>query len=92
MARKQSRTRPNLPEETLRRARRQARGQQEAEKAPAGSAPAHTHPPQKAEAHLKKVTVEDLANEYAYVVTDLRNMGLLAAALFLFLVVLALIL
>ena len=41
---------------------------------------------------MTTVTVEDLAKEYAYVISDLRNMGILAAGLFAALILVSLIL
>ena len=42
-----------------------------------------------AAAPVVQTTVEDLSKEYAYVITDLRNMGILAAALFLILIIMS---
>ena len=84
MARKKSTNRPNLPETALEQARREASGTAfQAAKPQQAAAPV---------AAAARTTMDDLAREYAYVVTDLRNMGILAALLFVFLVVLALVL
>ena len=80
MARKKSVNRPNLPQTALAQARRDASGVGTAMPSKQAAASAGT---------VVKTTMEDLAVEYAYVVNDLRNMGILAAALFLFLVALA---
>ncbi len=88
MARKKTSHRPNLPTETLNRARQQA-GQDTVVPA---ARPARQKNKLDVDTSVKKVTMEDLANEYAYVVTDLRNMGLLAAALFALLIVLSFVL
>jgi hypothetical protein len=92
MARKKSTRRINLPEETLDRARRVAAGEEVVfeKPAPVKSKPKSAAPD--ASAAVKKTTMEDLAKEYAYVVNDLRNMGLLAATLFLLLILLSLVL
>ena len=67
--------RPNIPESTLERARRQM-GDMPAAPAPApaqdASAPAAPVP------RRKRLSSADLSAEYAYVVTDLQNMGVLA--------------
>ncbi len=78
MARKKVAPRLNLPQETLDRARREASGEILA------PAPARvvTSANPGASAAIKKTTVEDLAHEYGYVATDLRNMAILAAVLF----------
>ena len=82
---------PNLSEEVLARARRELYGkeavQPHVEKPVEKAAPVvvrHAHTP------VKTVHVADLRREYAYVITDLRNMGILAAALMALLVVLSL--
>ena len=81
MARKKSVNRPNLPQTALEQARRDASGiSATTAQATQAAASAGT---------AAKTTMEDLANEYAYVVTDLRNMGILAVALFAVLVALA---
>lgn len=80
MARKKS-NRVNLPQQTLDRARRAAGQQVEPDAAPE-KVKVKPKGQAKAAPQVKKVTMEDLAQEYAYVLTDLRNMGLLAAALF----------
>lgn len=85
MARKKTSHRPNLPTETLNRARQSAGQDFVVPAAP----PARSKNKLEVDTSIKKVTMEDLAKEYAYVVTDLRNMGLLAAALFLMLIVLS---
>jgi hypothetical protein len=87
MARKKTTSRPNLPQEALDHARRQA-NQPTATQATSGRSKKKTSKAQPAPA--VKVTTEDLAKEYAYVISDLRNMGLLAAALFAALILVAL--
>jgi hypothetical protein len=81
--------RPNLSQETLERARREL-----SMKAPAVETPDSTAQPAApgpAKPAVKRVgaTHEDLSIEYAYVITDLRNMGLLAGAMLIVLVILS---
>lgn len=91
MARKKAPRRTNIAQESLERARREANGQLYVPPAPRlESAPARTGKAPIAE--VRKTTVEDLAAEYAYVLTDLRNMGVLALALFAALIVVSFIL
>ncbi len=82
--------RPNLPAETLARARRELEG---ASAAPAPQAQAATTPtpvttrhPQAAKASSGSV---DLRSEYAYVFSDLRQMGILATTFMIILVILS---
>lgn len=96
-----SRSRPNIPQDTLNRARRQA-GMAAEVPAPVAEKPATN----KAKAPVAKssavrnrqqaarpvATIEDLAKEYAYVTNDLRSMAILAAVLFVGLIALALVL
>jgi len=86
MAKKQRQ--PNLPQETLERARRefgQAMTNVPAQVQPGGEAPS-------AAVQIKRQGVQavaqhvDLHSQYAYVLTDLRNMAILAACLLLVLV------
>lgn len=93
MTKKKSSARPNIPQETLDRARRQAgldvppteEREPAAKEAKSGPVTAST-------SVQTAQTVETLAKEYAYVIVDLRNMAILATALFIFLVILALVL
>jgi len=88
MARKKTSRRPNISQEALDRARREASGQPYVPPAPQPeSAPARSGKAPAAE--VRKTTAEDLAAEYAYVLTDLRSMGTLALALFAVLIVLS---
>ena len=97
MARKKkSGARPNLPKETLKRARREAGGgdfviaeQPEARSAKPAKKKKKAAAARQTAPVVKTMTEEDLAHEYAYVVSDLRNMGLLAGTLFAILVVLS---
>ncbi len=90
MARKKTTSRPNLPAETLRRARREITGQDVA--VPEARPKKKRDTPPDVDTTVRKITMEDLASEYAYVATDLRNMGLLAGALFIFLIILSFVL
>ena len=94
MARKKATSRPNLPQETLERARREATGQTGYQPpAPKSAEPTPKKRATKTQAApVVKVTTEDLAKEYAYVISDLRNMGILAAGLFAALILVSLIL
>ncbi len=89
MARKKAR-RANIAPEALDRARREASGElyvpaeaQLNQRQVSAQALAST---------VRKTTHEDLAQEYGYVLNDLRKMGLLAASLFAILIVLSFIL
>ena len=92
MARKKASSRPNLPQEVLDRARREASGEI-AYQSTASMAESKGKKKNKgsktAAAPVVQTTVEDLSKEYAYVITDLRNMGILAAALFLILIIMS---
>jgi hypothetical protein len=93
MARKKRRH-TNIPEEALNRARREAGGFtnniQVVTESPKPQKKSNM--PESSPALAQKTTMEDLATEYAYVLTDLRNMGMLAATLFAVLVILSFIL
>jgi hypothetical protein len=89
MARKKARH-ANISQDALERARREASGEvyvpaeaQLNQRQVSAQAMAST---------LRKTTHEDLAQEYGYVLTDLRTMGLLAASLFAVLIILSFIL
>ncbi len=88
MARKKTKN-VNISQEALVRARREAAGETYVP-------PAHTNQRQSSAqalaSNVHKTTHEDLAQEYGYVLTDLRNMGLLAGVLFAVLIALAFIL
>ena len=82
--------RPNIPQATLEQVRRQVQSQG----APATQTAEaqHAEAPRKAAVRPRTtVTTEaDLREEYAYVITDLRNMAVLSGAFLLGLVVLSL--
>lgn len=96
MAKRKS-SRPNVPEEALARARAELYGAQVSQNttaAPASDGKAVT--PKKAAAPKRvvvkrAVSVEELKEEYSYVVADLRSMALLAFSLFILLVVVSLV-
>jgi hypothetical protein len=79
---------PNLPQETLERARREL-GQQVVVPAPVEGAtsakPADARKPRV----LLVPRVVNLSEEYAYVVKDMQNMGILASGLLIVLVILS---
>jgi hypothetical protein len=86
---------PNLPQETLERARREMarRGVAPVAETPAVAQPAASQAKQAAKPTAKPAAARryvapevDLSEEYAYVLRDLKNMGLLAAVLGAFLV------
>ncbi len=92
---KKKKSRPNVPQETLARARAELYGTTElateaAEAAPEGSraaarqqqAGASVRKSQPGQGTIPAVTINDLKSEYVYVISDLRNMGILAALLF----------
>jgi hypothetical protein len=81
--------RPNLSQETLERARREMSMTNQVVETPAsGAQPAA---PGAAKAAVKRAvaTHADLSVEYAYVITDLRNMAVLAATMMIVLVILS---
>jgi hypothetical protein len=82
--------RPNLPQETLARARQELYGSPEAEPRPVK---AKREAPAGAPVGARKVKPvqreTNLREEYAYVAYDLRNMGILAAALMAVLIILS---
>jgi hypothetical protein len=81
--------RPNLSKETLERARREmSKANQVAETPASGEQPAA---PGVAKAAVKRTVTNhaDLSVEYAYVITDLRNMAVLAATMMIVLVILS---
>ncbi|NJL95002.1 MAG: hypothetical protein HC915_15410 [Anaerolineae bacterium] len=91
MTKKKTR-RPNLPEETLARARAELYGESAAPvAAPAESRPAPAPAPRKPAKPLIAVSVEELKQEYGYVLRDLQSMGLLAILLVVVMVLVALV-
>lgn len=90
MAKKTNR-RPNLPEQTLARARREMANSPYTPPAPVVSeAPAAPAPARPAPSRAARQV--DLRQEYAYVMNDLQNMGILAGVLMTLLIVVSLIL
>ncbi|MBN1200771.1 MAG: hypothetical protein JXJ20_02840 [Anaerolineae bacterium] len=86
------RRKPNVPQQTLERARRELYS---AADAPVEQAPRPASQPQVAKAPtpvqaVKATSVRNLRQEYAYVLSDLRNMGILAAVLMVVLVLMSL--
>jgi hypothetical protein len=83
--------RPNLPSETLERARRelQRSGELPEQPAPHAEAQAAPQPVAPAVPASKARGPVDLRREYAYVVSDLKHMAMLAAAFMGVLVVLS---
>jgi hypothetical protein len=85
--------RPNLPQETLDRARRELEHSGEIAPIPAartrviGSAAPVAAPAAPKPSLVRRSA--DLRQEYTYVLTDLRNMAVLAAAIFAVLIVLS---
>jgi hypothetical protein len=88
---------PNLPAQALARARAEIDGASATfvdARIPVNGAeaalarPAVTVKPS-SKAFYKAVSVEDLKNEYVYVISDIRNMALLAGLLFVAMVVVA---
>ncbi len=83
--------RPNLPSETLERARRemQRTGELPEQPAPRAESQAAPQPVARVVPAVKARGPVDLRREYAYVVSDLKQMGLLAATFMGVLVVLS---
>lgn len=92
MSRKKSSARPNIPQETLDRARQRAASRVDLPVEMSAGNGGTVSRSRMQQAAPKMTTMEDLAAEYSYVLEDLRNMGLLAAALFALLIVLSFIL
>lgn len=90
MSKQRKSNRPNLPEQTLARARAELYGDQFAEAAPAVAVPVVHQPHHKPRARV--VTLDELKTEYAYVINDIRNMFILAGVLIVSLIVISLIL
>lgn len=112
---KRRKRRPNLPQSTLARARREA-GLEATSASPVTSAPARARrsaaprPPRRPRSlrsaeeltqdeiaerlanPLRQVSEAQLRAQYSYVIADLRSMGLLAAALFVLMILAALLL
>lgn len=88
MARKKTRH-ANIAPEALARARREAAGETYV---PPVHANQRQSSAQALASNVHKTSYEDLAQEYSYVATDLRSMGLLASLLFGILVILSFIL
>ncbi len=70
-------TRPNIPQDTLERARRQMAN---APAAPVVASEAPSSAPAAAPKVRTQLSSADLSTEYAYVVKDLQSMAVLAAA------------
>lgn len=86
--------RPNLPQETLERARREmAQGgivvEQPAAASPSGEVAARPKIVVGPRKTFSLTTEADLRNQYAYVLLDLKNMAMLAAGLIAVLIVLS---
>jgi hypothetical protein len=87
MSKQRKSTAPNIPAQSLARARAELAGTIVApalDDLPNPEAPA---PKKGKNYHL--ITTEDLKHEYVYVVNDIRNMAILAALLFVAMVVIA---
>jgi hypothetical protein len=81
---------PNLPQDTLNRARRELYGAAAVEEPTPASQPVEAPRPKPVAQRRAILTTEgDLRREYAYVVSDLRNMAVLAAMLLAILVVMS---
>lgn len=85
------RRRPNLSEDTLERARSELYGNGGAVAAVSPAVERKVEAPKPIVRTKTSVSIDDLREEYAYVMTDLRNMALLTVFLFIALVVAALI-
>lgn len=98
MAKKTTR-KPNVPQETLERARRELARTGEVPAASAGSSngaasveaakPKTTKPKTKTGPAPKPVATVDLRRDYAYVIADLQQMALLAGGILITLIVLS---
>ncbi len=85
------RRRPNLSEDMLERARAELYGNGGAVAAVSSAAERKVEASKPIVRTKTSVSIDDLREEYAYVMTDLRNMALLTVFLFVALVVAALI-
>ena len=81
--------RPNLSQETLERARREMSRTSQVVETPTSAAQPAAPGATKAAVKRTVATHADLSVEYAYVITDLRNMAVLAAAMMIVLVILS---
>lgn len=77
---------PNIPEQTLARARAELYGSPTAvvksnDPSPDSKAASQQKAPLKAKKAYHAVTIDDLKAEYVYVITDIRNMAILALVL-----------
>jgi hypothetical protein len=81
--------RPNLSQETLERARREMSKASQVVETPDSAAQPAAPGATKAAVKRAVTTHEDLSVEYAYVITDLRNMAALAATMLIILVILS---
>lgn len=81
--------RPNIPQETLERARRQMQQGGIVSATPAASQPVAEDRGAPAPIARRATSSSNLRAEYAYVLTDLRNMAILAATFLAVLIVLS---
>ncbi len=82
---------PNLPQDTLNRARRELYGAAAVEEPQPTSQAVEAPKPKPVVQRRAVLTTEaDLRREYAYVISDLRNMAILAGALLVVLVFMSL--
>jgi hypothetical protein len=81
--------RPNLSQETLERARREMNRTSQVVETPADKAQPAAPGTAKPVVRRTATTEADLSVEYAYVITDLRNMAVLAATMMIVLVILS---
>lgn len=85
---------PNLPAQSLARARAELQGITGTfadPNAPVNGAEIALRPKIAQPIAYRSVTVEDLKNEYVYVISDIRNMALLAGLLFVGMVVVSIV-
>lgn len=81
---------PNLPQDTLNRARRELYGVAVEEPQSTSQAVEASKPKPVVQRRAVLTTEADLRREYAYVISDLRNMAILAGALLIVLVFMSL--
>ncbi len=82
--------RPNIPQATLEQVRRQVQSQSPPSVTTDAQASSSAATPPAARSRVSPTTEADLREQYAYVITDLRNMAVLSGAFLLGLVVLSL--
>jgi hypothetical protein len=93
MPKKSKGSRPNIPEAALARARAELNGEVQVDTKPQNGHVAPRLTPLKAVAFSsgKTVTLDELRQDYTYVIADLRSMAMLAGVLFVGLIIVSMV-